>query len=97
MKALATDIRRRTMLKRGSVFLISLASAPLVTLPHKAQAQKTAKSDMHYQDHPEDGKRCADCKQFIPPSDGRASQGSCRIVEGTISQNGWCSAFTPKS
>ena len=56
---------------------------------------KAAKSDFMYQDHQHDGKKCAQCK-FFSPSGPNSPSGSCSIVAGVISPDGWCAAFAPK-
>jgi hypothetical protein len=33
-------------------------------------------------------KRCDKCVQFLPPN-------ACKIIEGTISPQGWCRVFGP--
>jgi len=49
-----------------------------------------------YRDHENDGKTCGECKFFSP--DGPTSQiGSCAIVAGVISREGWCAAYAPKT
>jgi len=65
-------------------------------LARTASASHMPKSDFMYQDHRHDGKGCDQCKFFAPgapPSD----VGTCSVVEGTVSRDGWCTAFTPKS
>lgn len=66
--------------------------AATLVLRERALA-KAAKSDFLYQHHPHDGKKCAGCKYFSPDGNG---SGSCAMVEGTVSANGWCQAFSPK-
>lgn len=44
---------------------------------------------MKYQDTPNGDKQCSNCLQFVPP-------GSCKVVEGTISPNGYCLAWVRK-
>ncbi|MGE5649465.1 high-potential iron-sulfur protein [Noviherbaspirillum sp. UKPF54] len=83
---------RRRMLARG---MIMLAGIPVLTLSHAALAGKASKSDFHYQDLPNEGKRCMDCAEFLP-AQAANSAGACRIVDGVISPNGWCMAFTKK-
>ena len=82
------------MLKQGSAALVSLAAIPLVIVSTPARAMKLGKSDMHYQDQPREGKRCVDCTAF-EPRPGNAS-GGCKIVDGAISPDGWCMAFSLK-
>jgi hypothetical protein len=85
---------RRTMLKQGSAALASLAAIPLIVASAPARAMKLGKADMHYQDQPKDGKRCIDCGAY--ELHGGGSSGSCKIVDGPISPDGWCMAFSPK-
>lgn len=88
------DSTRRRLLGRAAALPLFLA---LPLLPGRAAAGTGtgSKEDFHYQDQPNEGKRCADCAQFIPPAQGQAC-GACRIVAGAISADGWCMAFTPR-
>ena len=52
--------------------------------------QKVSKEAMKYQDKPNGDMRCDNCLQFVPPS-------SCKVVEGTISPNGYCIAWVKKA
>ena len=52
--------------------------------------RKTAKDAVKYQESPKDGQKCADCNFFQAP-------GSCTVVDGTISPNGWCMLYSKKS
>ena len=85
---------RREMLKQGTGLLGGLAIALLVK-PDTAAASKAAKSDFFYQDHPHVGKDCAECKFFSPSGDASAT-GTCALVDGEISRNGWCLGYSPK-
>ena len=68
-------------------FLAS-ASAP-------AQA-KGSKSQFKYQDKPNGKQKCSGCSLFVPGKSASAN-GTCKVVDGAISPNGWCSAFSPKT
>jgi hypothetical protein len=57
---------------------------------------KVGKGEFMYQDHPHDGKSCAQCRYFAPDN-ANPSIGSCEIVDGTISRDGWCMAFVAKA
>jgi hypothetical protein len=85
---------RRRLLGRTAALPLLLA-LPLRSGPAAARTGTGSKEDFHYQDHPNEGKRCADCAQFVPPARGQAF-GACQIVAGTISTDGWCTAFTPR-
>jgi hypothetical protein len=84
--------RRRAL--RGALALAALAAAGGLARPRVAQAGNGAKSDFQYQDHPQDGQRCAQCAAFQPGPDGGA--GSCRLISGAINPNGWCIAFSKR-
>jgi hypothetical protein len=57
----------------------------------QAQAAKASKALMKYRDEPNGEEQCSNCMQFIPAS------GECKVVEGSISPNGWCTAYVKKS
>ncbi|MBA5605778.1 high-potential iron-sulfur protein [Duganella sp. FT3S] len=84
--------RRRAL--RGALALAALAAAGGLARPRVALAGNGAKSDFQYQDHPQDGLRCAQCAAFQPGPDG--APGSCRVISGAINPDGWCIAFSPR-
>jgi hypothetical protein len=79
----------------GSVVILP-ALAGLASAAAVADTAKSSQASMHYQTTPNDGKQCSGCKFFIPGSSSTAN-GSCQIVDGTISPTGYCIAFNPKS
>ena len=69
----------------------AVSTAVSLGLDTTAQAQpKVSEKDAKYQDHPNNGNKCSACQYFEPPQ-------SCRLVEGKISPDGWCSFFVMKS
>jgi hypothetical protein len=72
------------------IVLPALAAATGVA---RADGSKASQGSMHYQTTPNGSARCATCKFFIPGTDASAS-GSCKIVDGSISPNGYCMAYT---
>lgn len=52
---------------------------------------KISQERARYQGQPNGGKKCGDCRHFI------ADQGACRLVEGRISPNGWCTLWAAKT
>jgi hypothetical protein len=48
------------------------------------------KQTAQYQDSPNGDQKCEGCRFFI-------ERGSCQLVEGEISPNGWCMLFQPKA
>jgi hypothetical protein len=55
-------------------------------------SSKSPKSKVSYQDHPNNGEQCSECKHFIASGDG-ANAGKCQKVKGKIANDGWCSLF----
>jgi hypothetical protein len=55
---------------------------------------KVSKADMFYRDTPKEGKSCAACRLFTPSESGT---GTCAVVEGSVSANGWCMAFSARA
>jgi hypothetical protein len=55
---------------------------------YKPQGQKKlTQAAARYQDRPKQNENCAGCPYFVLP-------GSCVLVEGEISANGWCPMYT---
>lgn len=77
-------LSRRSLLQAaaGAAAILGTAAAP-------ASAQlKVSKPSVAYQDQPDGSKRCALCARFVQP-------GSCQLVAGPISPQGYCRLFAP--
>jgi hypothetical protein len=94
MPSLPLNLARRSFLAR-SAEMAGLATLAAMAGRSAPAAAKAAKGDFMYQDHRHDGKSCDQCKFFSPDGPNMES-GSCSIVAGTISREGWCAAFAPK-
>ena len=81
-------VSRRSLLKGVVMFAGASLTAVLGTGTARAQ-QKATKEAMKYQDKPNGDKQCGNCLQFTAPN-------SCKIVEGTVSPQGYCMAWTKK-
>lgn len=86
-----TKMTRQEALK--SLVLPALAAAVVATTG--IADAKSSKSQLKYQDHPKGSAKCSECKLFLPGKTAKAA-GSCKVVAGSISPNGWCLAFTKK-
>lgn len=83
---------RRTFVA-NAVVLPALAG---LLLAETANADaKTSKAQVKYQATPKTGQKCSLCTFFMPGSSSTAN-GTCKIVDGSISPNGWCTAFSKK-
>lgn len=84
---------RRELIK----FMVLGATIPFMGgLINKAEAAKASKALMKYQDKPNGNEKCSNCIQFIPGKTPEAN-GECKVVEGSISPQGWCTAYAPES
>jgi len=84
---------RRTFLKAG-VILPGLAAA--LGRLGRADGSKASQASMHYQTSPNGSAHCGACRFFVPGA-GATADGSCQIVDGAISPNGYCIAFTAQN
>ena len=81
---------------KGAASLIGVAIlSSLATISRAIAQDKITKATVKYQDGPNAGNDCNDCIQFIAGKTPK-DNGTCKVVEGRISPNGYCLAFTPK-
>lgn len=88
----SNDLSRRSFLS-GVVVLPALAG--LLLAQTTAADAKEAQSQAGYQNKPNGGKKCSGCSFFVKGSSATAN-GSCKVVDGAISPNGWCKLYTAK-
>ncbi|HTA39566.1 MAG TPA: high-potential iron-sulfur protein, partial [Candidatus Acidoferrales bacterium] len=72
------------------------ALAGLLTASAVADGPKASQASMHYQTSPNGGMQCSGCKFFIAGKDAQSS-GTCQLVDGSISPNGYCVGYSAKS
>jgi len=53
------------------------------------------KAQFKYQDKPNGKQKCSGCSLFVPGKTATAN-GTCKVVKGAISPNGWCIAYSAK-
>jgi hypothetical protein len=87
------ELDRRTFLK-AAIVLPGLTAA-LGGLG-RADSSKASQASMHYQTSPNGSAHCAVCQFFIPGANATAD-GSCKVVDGSISPNGYCIAYAARS
>jgi hypothetical protein len=79
-------------LSRRSLFHFAVVTAAMVAItatPAAAQI-KISQAAVGYQDHPSGDRQCATCTHFRAPN-------QCQLIGGSISPQGWCRLFAPKS
>lgn len=83
--------RRRAL--AGIIVLPALAGLATAT---SGAFTKSSKEALQYQSTPHDGQHCSNCRVFHP---GKTpdSVGTCDLVQGSISPQGWCRVFVAKS
>ncbi|CCF98786.1 high-potential iron-sulfur protein [Ralstonia solanacearum] len=87
-------ISRRTMLRRSAGVAGSIVLAPVGFYPRIAEAGAGNKAMLHYQDSPNNGQKCVDCTAFKPGPESASDTGTCKVIGGPVSPNGWCMAFS---
>jgi len=69
---------------------ISLFSA-VASAADSATAKKMPPASVQYQTAPKGKLKCGDCTNFL------ATSNTCKLVDGKISANGWCSLWAKKA
>lgn len=70
------------------------ASPPAPSAPDSAapkDAPKVPQASVQYQTQPKGEQKCANCVNFI------AESNTCKVVEGQISPEGWCTLWAKKT
>ena len=85
---------RRELFKKGAVAAVGVAVAG-VALSVESAAAKMTQAGAMYQPKPHGNQKCSVCARFTPGPTPTAD-GTCAVVDGKISPDGWCVMFTPK-
>ena len=80
---------------QSAIVLPALAGLLVAGATAPARA-KGSQAQFKYQTKPNGSKKCSNCTFFIAGKTPTAN-GSCKIVDGTISPNAYCIAYSPKS
>jgi hypothetical protein len=71
------------------------ALAGLLLAETTAADAKGTKAQFKYQSTPSGGHQCSGCKFFTKGSSATAN-GTCQLIDGSISPKGWCTAWAAK-
>ncbi len=72
------------------------AAAVLAATSTVAEAAATgSKTQFKYVDHPNGSKKCSNCSLYIANKNSKKN-GTCKVVAGSISPNGYCIAWSAK-
>lgn len=69
------------------VFFKYMALLGVVLFGATALHAKAPKDKVKYQDQPKDSKKCSSCTHFV------AETKECRLVNGTVAPEGWCTLY----
>ena len=83
-------LSRRSVLARAAWLAGATLTGAVIPIELASAQQKASKEAMKYQDKPNGDQRCDNCMQFQAPS-------SCKVVDGTISPQGYCIAWVKKA
>ena len=83
------DISRRVFFQRVATYGVGVAVIQGLGSSLASAQAKAAQKTVSYQAEPKGTQRCDGCTNFEPPK-------ACKVVEGEISPQGWCSLFAKK-
>jgi hypothetical protein len=86
------DPTRKELLAK---LLVLPALAGALTLGMTAVARADSRTQLKYQSKPKNGQKCSGCSLFTSGKNATAN-GTCKVITGPISPNGWCTAFAAK-
>jgi hypothetical protein len=92
MKGSSNAMTRRSFVANA---IVLPALAGLLIAGTTTARAKGSQAQFKYQSTPKNGQKCSQCTFYIPNSNPK-SNGTCKIVDGAISPNGWCTAFSAK-
>ncbi|MDE2167288.1 MAG: high-potential iron-sulfur protein [Alphaproteobacteria bacterium] len=90
------DPSRRALFKVGAAAAAGAVVTSLALAPRSAHAAKASKAVAMYQATPHGNQFCANCIHFIPGKTPQAD-GTCQVVDSSISPHGWCVLYAPKA
>jgi hypothetical protein len=74
------------------IVLPALAGLVAVAAPGMASADNDPRVTLKYQSTPKNGQKCSNCTLWVAGKTPTA-MGTCKVITGPISPNGWCTAF----
>jgi hypothetical protein len=94
MEKSQAPMTRRLGLVRGIHLLLAAAVMVIAGTPRTVKAAKADKKDFFYQNKPNAGRHCSTCNLYSVSPDGKSV---CAIIDGEISADGWCMAYSPRT
>jgi len=84
------DLSRRILFHRAASYAVGAAVVAGLGANLGAAQAKVAQNAVAYQDKPKGTQRCDGCSLFQAPN-------ACKVVDGAISPQGWCSLYSAKT
>lgn len=85
-----TDLSRRVFFRRVATYGLGAAIIHGLGVDLAIAQAKVPQKSVSYQDKPQGTQRCDGCNNFQSPN-------ACKLVDGEISPQGWCSLFSKKA
>lgn len=89
----ASISRRETL--RWIAGVPAIAAGLAASLAAAAEAKVSQKA-AEYQNSPKGNQQCSGCQNYIANAQDPKENGSCQVVEGSISPNDWCTLYAAK-
>ncbi len=83
-------LSRRVLFQRAATYAAGVAIIHALGLTRAVAQAKVPQKTVAYQDKPKGADRCDGCSSFQSPN-------ACKLVEGEINPQGWCSLFAKKT
>jgi hypothetical protein len=83
-------LSRRVLFQRVVIYAAGAATLHGLGLNRAVAQAKVPQKTVAYQDKPKGTDRCDGCSNFQAPN-------ACKLVDGEVSPQGWCSLFTKKT
>ena len=93
---LQKKLSRRELLKGGAMLASIGVLATTTAITSTSAIAGVPKASMQYRDTPNGKQDCTNCSLFVPGSSAKAN-GTCKVVDGSISPHGYCVAFAAKA
>lgn len=86
------NVLRAIMAITGSLWIpIAVSTSSSANAAGETGPKKSTQASVRYQSKPKAEQKCGNCNNFV------AASNSCKLVEGKISAEGWCSIWSKKS
>ena len=93
---LQKKLSRRELLKGGAMLASIAVLATTAAITSTSAIAGVPQAAMQYRDTPNGKQDCSNCSLFVPGSSATAN-GTCKVVDGSISPHGYCVAYAVKA